>query len=58
VRGETSRWVAKPKRKESPDLVNWTGVTNPAALNLTHLQNQVGRRQRLETAFTVSCIEP
>ena len=27
--------------QESPDLMNWTDVTNPPALNLTNLQNQV-----------------
>jgi hypothetical protein len=27
--------------QQSPDLVNWTGVTNPPVLNLTNLQNQV-----------------
>jgi uncharacterized repeat protein (TIGR03803 family) len=27
--------------QESPDLLNWTDVTNPPVLNLTNLQNQV-----------------
>ena len=27
--------------QQSPDLLNWTDVTNPPVLNLTNLQNQV-----------------
>ena len=27
--------------QQSPDLSNWTDVTNPPVLNLTNLQNQV-----------------
>jgi hypothetical protein len=27
--------------QESPDLINWTDVTNAPVLNLTNLQNQI-----------------
>jgi hypothetical protein len=37
--------------QQSPDLVNWTDMTNIPVLNLTNLENQVALPSPLENTF-------